>query len=128
MFIRFFIILSLIAFITSCSKNKKEIYTPTELTNPYKLYNEGLEAFKQNNFFFANKKFSEAELNFEKPELAAKSAIMASYSLYGINFYSDAEENLKRYLKTYPADNYIMYANYLLAIIYYEQISDEKKI
>ena len=127
MFIRFFIILSLIAFITSCSKNKKEIYTPTELTNPYKLYNEGLEAFKQNNFFFANKKFSEAELNFEKPELAAKSAIMASYSLYGINFYSDAEENLKRYLKTYPADNYIMYANYLLAIIYYEQISDEKK-
>ena len=52
---------------------------------------------------------------------------MASYSLYGINFYSEAEENLKRYLKIYPADKYNIYANYLLAIIYYEQISDEKK-
>ena len=52
---------------------------------------------------------------------------MASYSLYGINFYLEAEENIKRYLKTYPADKNIIYAKYLLAIIYYEQISDEKK-
>ena len=52
---------------------------------------------------------------------------MASYALYGINFYSEAEESLKRYLKTYPADKNVIYANYLLAIIYYEQISDEKK-
>ena len=56
-----------------------------------------------------------------------KSSIMASYSLYGINFYLEAEENIKRYLKTYPADKNIIYAKYLLAIIYYEQISDEKK-
>ena len=60
-------------------------------------------------------------------ELAAKSAIMSSFSLYGINFYDDAEENLKRYLKTYPADKNVIYAHYLLAIIQYEQISDEKK-
>ena len=52
---------------------------------------------------------------------------MASYSLYGINFYSEAEENLKRYLKKYPADANKIYAHYLLAIISYEQISDEKK-
>ena len=53
---------------------------------------------------------------------------MSSFSLYGINFYDDAEENLKRYLKTYPADKNVIYAHYLLAIIQYEQISDEKKI
>ena len=52
---------------------------------------------------------------------------MASYSLYGINFYSEAEENLKRFLKVYPADKNIIYAKYLLAIIYYEQISEEDK-
>jgi outer membrane protein assembly factor BamD len=51
---------------------------------------------------------------------------MASYSLYGLNFYDDAEENLKRYLKTYPADKYVIYAHYLLAIIYFEQIGEEK--
>ena len=59
--------------------------------------------------------------------MAAKSAIMSSFSLYGINFYDQAEENIKRYLKTYPADKYFIYAHYLLAIIYFEQISDEKK-
>ena len=52
---------------------------------------------------------------------------MSSYALYGINFYSQAEENLKRYFEVYPADKNIIYANYLLAIIYYEQIKDEKK-
>ena len=66
-------------------------------------------------------------LNFKEVELAAKSAIMSSFSLYGINFYNEAEENLNRYLKTYPSDVNVMYAQYLLAIIQFEQISDEKK-
>ena len=52
---------------------------------------------------------------------------MSSFSLYGINFYKEAEENLLRFLETYPADKNIIYAHYLLAIIYFEQISDEKK-
>ena len=52
---------------------------------------------------------------------------MSSFALYGINFYEEAEENLSRYLKTYPADKHVIYAHYLLAIIYFEQISDEKK-
>ena len=81
----------------------------------------------KNDFFFANKKFLEAELNFEKPDLAAKSAIMSSFSLYAINFYDDALESLKRYLKNYPADSNVLYAHYLEAIIFFEQIDDEKK-
>ena len=52
---------------------------------------------------------------------------MASFSLYGINFYTEALENLERYLNKYPADKNVMYAHYLMAIIHYEQISDEKK-
>ncbi len=39
----------------------------------------------------------------------------------------DAIENLERYLKTYPADKNVIYAHYLIAIIYFEQIEDEKK-
>ena len=126
MALRLFLFSSIIVFIFSCSKDK-EVYKPSQKKNPYEIYSEGLDAFKKNDFFFASKKFAEAELNFEKPELSAKSAIMASYSLYGINFYNEAEENLKRYLKKYPADQNLIYAHYLLAIIYYEQIKDEKK-
>ena len=116
----FFLILN------SCSKDEA-IYQPSEKISPYVLYKEGLEAFEKNDFFFASKKFSEAELQFEIVELAAKSALMSSFSLYGINFYDEAIKNLDRVLKTYPADKNVIYAHYLQAIIYFEQISDEKK-
>ncbi len=78
-------------------------------------------------FFNANKKFSEAELNFDDVNLAAKSAIMSSFSLYGINFYNEALNNIERFLKTYPADDNVMYAEYLKAVIFFEQMGDEKK-
>ena len=113
---------------SACSKNEEQvIYQPLEKANPYELYKEGLAAFESNDFFFANKKFSEAELNFEQTEFAAKSAIMSIFSLYGLNFYEEANENLDRYFKTYPADKNIIYAHFLQAVIYFEQISDEKK-
>ena len=124
---RLFFLTLLIIVSFSCSKNDGIVYQSSNKVDPYLIYKEGLEAFENNDFFFANKKFSEAELNFEKVELAAKASIMASFSLYGINFYDEAVENLERYLKTYPSDKNIIYAHYLLAIIYFEQISDEKK-
>ena len=119
----FYIIFAL--FLLSCSKDK-DIYTPTVKLDPYKIYKEGLDSFNENQFFFASKKFSEAEINFISTSAAAKSAIMNSFSLYAINFYDEAEESLNRYLKVYPADKYKIYAHYLLAIISYEQIGEEK--
>ena len=53
---------------------------------------------------------------------------MSSFSLYGINFYDEAKENLSRYLKTYPSDKHVIYANYLLAVIYFEQIRMKKDL
>ena len=112
---------------TSCSNKNEPLYVPSEKIDPYKIYNEGLDAMRENDYFFANKKFTEAELNFKDVELAAKSAIMSTFCLYGINFYSDALENINRFLSVYPADTNVVYAHYLEAIIYFEQISDEKR-
>ena len=123
---KIFLIFILVLALNSCSK-KDVAYEPKDRVNPYKLYQEGFEAFEKGDYFYADKKFTEAELNFEIVDFAAKSAIMSSYSLYGINFYSDALINLERYLKKYPTDNNVMYAHYLIAIIHYEQIADEKK-
>ena len=128
MFKKISIVIFYLIIFSSCQKNEKEIiYQPLEKNNPYELYKEGLAAFEINDFFFANKKFSEAELNFEEIEFAAKSAIMSIFSLYGLNFYEEATENLDRYFKTYPSDKNIIYAHFLQAVIYFEQISDEKK-
>jgi len=123
---KIFLILILVFSLHSCSKKDLE-YEPKDKVNPYTLYKEGLQLFENGNYFYAEKKFTEAELNFELVDFAAKSAIMSSYSLYGINFYSDALINLERYLKKYPTDSNVMYAHYLISIIHYEQIKDEKK-
>ena len=53
---------------------------------------------------------------------------MASYCLYSIRFYAEALDNIDKYLKKYPADKNVIYAHYLIALIYFEQISDEKDI
>ena len=118
----------LILFLFSCSKKDEFIYEPSNRNDPYKLYKEAFDAFEKNDFFYASKKFSEAELNFDKPKLAAKSAIMSCFSLYGINFYKEAEQELERFIQTYPVDEHIIYAHYLMAIVYYEQIQDEKDL
>ncbi len=120
------LILLFLIILSSCSKDEP-LYEPKPKVDPYKIYNEGYNAFKKNDFFFASKKFGEAELNFISPQFSAKSALMASFSLYAINFYSEAIDNLERYIIQYPADKNIIYANYLICIIYFEQIDDEKK-
>ncbi len=126
MIVRLTSALIIILVLLSCSKDELT-YEPSKKVDPYVIYKEGLEAFEKNDFFFASKKFSEAELNFREVDLSAKSAIMSSFSLYGINFYSEALENLERYLKNYPSDRFVIYAHYLISIIYFEQIADEKK-
>ena len=113
-------------FLFSCSK-KEVNYEPKPRLDPYQVYKEAYTAFEKGDYFFAEKKFSEAELNFAIVEYSAKSAIMAAYCLYGINFYDEALESINNFLKKYPADKNIVYAHYLIAIIYFEQIADEKK-
>ena len=127
MFFRLALLIIIVFTLLSCSKNKKVLYEPTSKVDPYIIYNEAMESFNKNDFYFANKKFTQAELNFKNINLAAKAAIMSSFCLYSINFYDEAVENLNRFLKLYPADKNIIYAHYLIAVIYFEQISDEKK-
>ena len=127
MFRKILITLLLAISLTSCSKKGKPEYNLNSQIDPYKVYQEAIIAFEKGDYFFAEKKFSEAEINFELVEFAAKAAIMSSYSLYGINFYDEALVNLERFLKKYPGDTNVPYAHYLIAIIYYEQIEDEKK-
>ncbi len=127
MYQRFILVLLIFFITTQCSKKDDILYEPRDKVDAYKLYEEAFQSFESGDYFYAKKKFIEAELNFDTVEFAAKSSIMASYCLYGINFYTEALENLERFLKKYPADKNVIYAHYLIAMIHYEQISDEKK-
>ena len=118
----------LIIFLTlSCSKKDIELNIPADKEEAFVVYNEAIAAMIDGDYFFASKKFSEAEVIMPKIELSAKASLMSSYCLYIINFHSEAIANLERFIKNYPADKNVAYAHYLIAITLYEQILDERK-
>ena len=90
-------------------------------------YKEGLNFLDKKDGLSAAKKFNEAELLYPQSEWAPKSALMAAYSYYMIAYYSDAINELELFIKKYPKDKRMSYANFLLAMCYYQSIVDEKK-
>ena len=129
-YLKLFLILTYIISFLSCAKedpknqNIKKTSQELEMANAYK---EAIEKLEINDTYNAALKFLEAELLFPQSIWAPKSALMASYSYYIQNYYSEAILNLNRYLKTYPKDKNIVYAHYLIGICYYEMIEDEKR-
>ena len=125
-------ILILIIFLSfSCSKKpidtEQNINTKSQDLEMITNYNEAYELLKKNDTYNAANKFLNAELLFPQSVWAPKAALMASYSFYLQNYYSEALDNLNRYIITYPNDKNIAYGYYLIAICYYEMIEDEKR-
>ena len=100
MFQKIIIIFFLSVFLLSCS-NKKEEKIEFNKDKSFEVYQEAVDAMNIGEFFFASKKFDEAELLFEKMENSAKSSILSSYCLYKINFYPESLQRLKRFQTKY---------------------------
>ena len=127
---KFLFALALLLFLWSCGNNKDKVSKIVEVNMELQMstaYQEGYFELQRGDVLLAAKKFNEAELLFPQSPWAAKSAIMAAYSYYKQNYYSDAIYELKRYLKTYPKHQDKVYAHFLLGMCIYEQIVDEKK-
>ena len=122
-----FIILILVSSCVKKEETSQNIKKTSQELEMTMAYNEGYEKLKINDTYNAAQKFLEAELLFPQSDWAPKSALMAAYSYYLQNYYSEALSNLNRYLKTYPKSKDISYAHYLIAICYYEMIEDEKR-
>ena len=125
-----FLLLLIIIVLTACSKDEKEVSLIKETSQELEMissYNEAYKSLREGDPFFAAKKFLEAELLYPQSTWAPKASLMASYSYYMQNYYTEATLNLERYLKTYPNDKNLSYAHYLIAMCYYESIEDEKR-
>ena len=120
-----------IIFIVSCSKDKSKVDqvlleqdVEAEMILAYK---EGMKELEKGDALYASKKFDEAEILFPQSIWAAKASLMSAYALYSQNYYDDAIFNLERHIKNYPKDKDLVYAHYLIAICYFEQLYDERK-
>ena len=126
-FLVFFIIL---IFFAGCSGEEKNISLIKETNQDLEMlatYEEAYTALDEGDPYYAAKKFLEAELLFPQSDWAPRSALMAAYSFYLQNYYSEALSNLERYLKTYPNHKNTVYVHYLIGMCYYETIEGEKK-
>ena len=127
---KFFIFLAIILFTASCSKDQVRESVIKEKSLDLQVldaYQEGMNSLEEGDVLFAAKKFNEAELLFPQSIWAPKSSLMAAYAYYTQDYYIDAIAELERFIRIYSKNKNIDYAYYLLAIIYYEKIVDEKK-
>jgi len=127
---KFFLVILLITFLSSCSKNleKESLIKEKNLESQvYEAYEEGMRSLNDGDALFAAKKFNEAEILFPQSIMAPKSALMAAYSYYSNSYYKDAIAELERFIRVYPSHKNIDYAHYLMAVSFYELIVDEKK-
>ena len=127
----FTIILIAASFIlVSCAKEEKAIEVIEKKEIDLQMigaYEEGMKSLDEQDGLTAARKFSEAELLFPQSVWAPRAALMAAYSYYSNEYFSDAIYELERFLKTYPNHPRTDYAYYLLAINYYDQVVDESR-
>jgi outer membrane protein assembly factor BamD len=101
------------------TKEDKYVERPVE-----DLYNGAMNAVAANNWEAAAKGFDEVERQHPYSVWATKAEIMAAYSNYQRNKYDDAVSAAQRFLQLHPGNKDAPYAYYLIAICYYEQITD----
>ena len=125
-----FILIIISTLITSCAKEKNSVEVIQQKEIDLQMidaYEEGLKALEKQDGLNAAKKFSEAELLYPQSVWAPRSALMAAYSYYSNEYYSETIYEIERFLSTYPNHPDEAYAYYLLAVTYYDSIVDETK-
>ncbi len=111
------ILLSLAFVINSCSSFNKE----PNLDVDY-LYSIALFQFKEGNLFEAKKGFQKISDNFPYKEEAIEAQIFLIWISYLEDDYITAEVTIDSFLKYYVANKYTDWANYMKALIAYEQM------
>jgi len=107
--------------LVGCTQKPKEI--PLEARPPeqiFKMAEAKLTAKKGAEE--AAKLFGEVERLYPYSEWAKRSIVMSAYAFHKAKKYEKARAAAQRYLDFYPADQDAAYAQYLIALTYYDQI------
>ncbi|MEO1000844.1 MAG: outer membrane protein assembly factor BamD [Pseudomonadota bacterium] len=68
--------------------------------------------------------FDEIERLYPYSQWAKRAIIMSAFANYQAGLYADSRSSAERYLAFYPTDEDAAYAQYLIALSWYDQISD----
>ncbi|WP_417243114.1 outer membrane protein assembly factor BamD [Celeribacter sp.] len=88
------------------------------------IYKRAEYEISQNDFGDAAHYFAEVERLYPYSDWAKRALIMQAFSYHRDRDYENARVAAQRYIDFYPADEDAAYAQYLLALSYYDQIDD----
>lgn len=88
------------------------------------LYNEASTSLVNRNYDRAVLMFDEVERQHPYSEWASRANLMSAFSNYQSNNYDEAITAARRYISLHPGNDETAYAYYLVAICYFERITD----
>jgi outer membrane protein assembly factor BamD len=97
---------------------------PLESQTPEQIYAQAELQLDRGRPDRAAELFGEVERLYPYSEWAQRALIMQAFAYHSDRAYEEARTAAQRYLDFYPADEDAAYAQYLLALSYYDQIDD----
>lgn len=88
------------------------------------IFERGEYDLSRRNYDLAAQSFSEIERLYPYSELTKRAVIMQAYSYHLEKDYESSRAAAQRYIDFYPTDEDAAYAQYLLALSYYDQIDE----
>ncbi|MEM8800433.1 MAG: outer membrane protein assembly factor BamD [Pseudomonadota bacterium] len=111
-----------LGFCAACSSSEKERkYVALEVGT---LYNIGADRLKEQRFREGAIFFDEVERQHPYSQWARRAQLMSAYSHYQAKQYDESILSAERFLSLHPGNQHASYAYYLIAMNYFEQISD----
>lgn len=120
------VLMSVAGVLASCQSDPDIDITKlaAETDPPDVLYNQGLANIKAGNMSEAARKFDAVDAQHPFSEWSRKSLVMSTFTKYRLGRYPDAIATGKRYLNLYPKSEDAAYAQYLVGLSYWKQISN----
>ncbi|MET0241593.1 MAG: outer membrane protein assembly factor BamD [Sphingobium sp.] len=117
-------IMSTAALLSGCASNKNKADTQYVARDVSTLYNTGKYRLERGQFKLAAALFDEVERQHPYSPWARRAQLMSAFSYYGAKDYTKSIQTAQRFLSIHPGNKDAPYAYYLIALCYYEQISD----
>ena len=121
---KFFLLTFLVLLFACSSSDKKKEYTERSVEE---IYNSALSSMKEKDYHTAAQEFEEVERQHPYSIWAKQAQIMTAYARYMRNDYDMVISAAKRYIELHPGADDVDYAYYLVALSFYERISDVKR-
>ncbi|MEM9146508.1 MAG: outer membrane protein assembly factor BamD [Pseudomonadota bacterium] len=117
----------LVGALNGCSVFDSEEEVPIESLSAAEIFRRGEAQLASGDHVQASKSFDEIERLYPFSQFSKRAIIMSAFSSYEGGQYSAARTAARRYVELYPSDEDAAYAQYLIALTYYDNIVDVER-